>query len=101
MNVSSSLASRDRSAYAHLTYADLYCTKDRWNNPRVFLLSAKRAEVGLKLAEFAEQASTSRRHDATSDEGRDRWTFYIITADGMDDFHLESLHCLPEIWPRI
>ena len=48
--------------------------------------------MGLKLAEFAEQASTSHRHDATSDEARDRRTFYIITADGMADIHLESLH---------
>ena len=73
MNLSS-LAFIVRSAYAHLTYADLYCTKDRgFKNPRVLpfnIVSAKRAEVGLKLAEFAEQASTSRRHDATSDEGR-------------------------------
>ena len=48
--------------------------------------------MGLKPSEFAEQVSTSRRHTATSDQGRNRWTFYIITVDGMTDFHLESLH---------
>ena len=43
-------------------------------------------------SEFAEQTSTSRRHDAASDEGRDRWTFNIITVDGMAHIRLEYLH---------
>ena len=71
---------------------------DRWNNPRVFLFNivfAKRAEMGLKLAEFAEQALTSSRHDPACDEARDRWKLDIITADGMADIHLESLHSTP------
>ena len=71
---------------------------DGWNYPRVLLFNivfAKRAEMGLKLAEFAEQALTSRRHDPACDEARDRWTLDIITADGMADVHLDSLHFTP------
>ena len=50
------------------------------------IVPAKTAEVGLKVCR------ASFDHDATSDEGRDRWTFYIITIDGIADIHLESLH---------
>ena len=67
------------------------CTKGRgFNDPREMIFNivpAQRAEVkvcGVCRATFD--------HDATSDEGRDRWTFYIITVDRMTDIHLEYLH---------
>ena len=53
------------------------------------IVPAKTAEVGLKVCGVCR---ASFDHDATSDEGRDRWTFYIITIDGIADIHLESLH---------
>ena len=55
-------------------------------------IPAKRAEVGLKPAEFAEQALTSGHHNTVSEEARERQTFSIVTVDVLADFHLESLH---------
>ncbi len=45
-----------------------------------------------RFSEFAEQASTSHRPHAAGDEAGDRWTFTIITVDGMADIQLESLN---------
>ena len=53
------------------------------------IVFAKRAEVGLKGCGVC-RASFDLA--ATSDEGRDRWTFYVIMFDGMANIHLESLH---------
>ena len=56
------------------------------------IVTAKMVEASLKVRRVCR---ASFDHDATSDEGRNRWTFYIITIDGMADFHLESLHFAP------
>ena len=68
------------------------CTKGRWlNDPRQMIFNivpVQRAEVDLKECGVCR---ASFDHDATSDEARDRWTFYIITVDGMTHIRLESL----------
>ena len=69
------------------------CTKGRgFNDPREMIFNivpARRAEVDLKVCGVCRATFD---HDATSDEGRDRWTFYIITVGGMTHINLESLH---------
>ena len=68
------------------------CIKVRWfNDPREMIFNivpAQRAEVDLKVCGVCRATFD---HAATSDEGRDTWTFYIITVDGMTHIHLGSL----------